>query len=112
MSTLSSETAEAVAALLSNIAKDYDPHSDAPFSGQVAVNGSPHTKLSFPGAKTKGNEALEREISALVARVHYLEARAANSTVFPMTPGESAPVPPFPHGSALESPLPVIQTER
>ena len=44
-----SETTAALAAILSNVAKQYDPRADASFKAQVAVNGSPSPKPLLPG---------------------------------------------------------------
>ncbi|KAF2664210.1 hypothetical protein BT63DRAFT_407088 [Microthyrium microscopicum] len=112
MTPLSSDTADAVAAILSNIAKNYDPHNDVSFSGQVVANGSARSKTSLPGPKSKSSLALETEINALVNRVHYLEARAANTPNFPMTPGEAAPAPAFSNDDEDEPPKIVTSSAR
>jgi osomolarity two-component system, sensor histidine kinase NIK1 len=87
------ETADAVVAIISNIAKNYDPHADSTFSGQVSANASREIKL--PGPKNDSTETLERALSALIARVHFLESKAANSSAFPITPGEPGPLSSF-----------------
>jgi osomolarity two-component system sensor histidine kinase NIK1 len=93
---LSAETASAVSLILSNVAKSYDPHVDNSFSARVAANGSPKTKISLPGPRTRATEELEDQITALLTRVHILEAKATNSSSFPITPNEPTPAPPFP----------------
>lgn len=87
------ETAAAVAAIISNIAKNYEPYADSTFSGQVSSIASRDVKL--PGPQDDSTLILERELSALISRVHFLESKAANSSAFPITPGESGPISSF-----------------
>jgi osomolarity two-component system sensor histidine kinase NIK1 len=96
MSGFSNDAAEATARMLSVIARNYDPINEKTFSGQVAANGTPRAKVLLPGPASKGTEALEREIEALIARVHFLEAKAANANSIPITPGELMPSSAFP----------------
>jgi osomolarity two-component system sensor histidine kinase NIK1 len=91
----SNETSAALAAILSNIAKQYDPRSDQSFPGQVAVNGVPQ-KSFLPGPDSAEKDTLERELAALITRVNYLEAKAANGSTFPITPSEPGLPPTFP----------------
>jgi osomolarity two-component system sensor histidine kinase NIK1 len=93
----SEATLEAVATLLSSMANNHNLKADSAFSGQVLANGAARTEGPLlPGPRTKAVIGLEREITALMARVHLLEISVANSSAFPMTPGEGPPVPTFP----------------
>lgn len=100
----SSETTAALAAILSNVAKQYDPRGDASFKAQVAVNGSPSPRPLLPGPDTAEKETLERELAALITRVSYLESRAANSNQFPITPLEPGLPPTYPSDYPAEHP--------
>jgi osomolarity two-component system, sensor histidine kinase NIK1 len=102
--SLPSETADAISAFLSNIAKNYDPHADSTFSGQVAANGNPKAKIALPEPRTRSTDKLEEQLTALVARVHFLEAKASNSSSFPITPNEPTPIPPFPNSEFAGTP--------
>jgi osomolarity two-component system sensor histidine kinase NIK1 len=103
MTILANETADAVAAFISNIARNYDPHSDSTFRGQAVANGSKSTKITLPGPRNGTTESLERELSALVARVNFLESKATNSSAFPITPGEAGPLPSFPEDASPDT---------
>jgi osomolarity two-component system, sensor histidine kinase NIK1 len=94
---LDEETSAAVAGVLANLAKQYDPLEDASFRGQVATNGLRENAVTLPGADTVGKQTLERELSHLAARIQYLEAKANASSphVFPMTPNETGIATPF-----------------
>lgn len=91
----SDETANAIAGILSTLAKQYDPESVvvAP-----AANGSPTPpKISLPGPNSAAKENLESELRALSSRIQLLEARAAVSNdTFPITPNEPGVITPFP----------------
>jgi osomolarity two-component system sensor histidine kinase NIK1 len=93
------ETTAALAGILSNIAKHYDPRNDKSFPGQVAVNGTPAGKPFLPGPDSPEKQTLEHELAALVARVNFLEQRAVNSSAFPITPSEPTLPPTYPTDS-------------
>lgn len=113
MSSLPTETADAIAAYLSTIAKSYDPFTEDSFRGKVAPTGFIQSKIHLPGPRNSTTEALENEIAALVSRIQYLESRAAISTILPATPGEAAPVPPFSTAaSTTDSPKSLGSLER
>jgi osomolarity two-component system sensor histidine kinase NIK1 len=113
MTSLPIEAADAIAAYLSTIAKNYDPYPENSFSDKVATNGFPQSKIHLPGPRTTTTAALEREIAALVTRVGLLESRAAASAVLPITPGEVAPAPPFSStDSSANSPRSQAQSDR
>lgn len=92
------ETASALVAILSNLAKQHDPQVDRSFPGQVAANGGRAAPLTLPGPDSETKRALEREIAALSSRVQYLEAKArtVDNNTFPITPGEPNLYSPFP----------------
>jgi osomolarity two-component system, sensor histidine kinase NIK1 len=104
MAAMSDEAANAVAHMLSNIAKNYNPPDDKTFFGQVAANGRSKPSTLLPGPASKATEALQREIAALVSRVNYLEAKAANTNAFPITPNEPISTRQFPDENRLASP--------
>jgi osomolarity two-component system sensor histidine kinase NIK1 len=93
----SNETSAALAAILSNIATQYDPRIEKSFPGQILMNNSLSPPQAYlPGPDTAEKETLERELAALISRVNYLEAKAANSGAFPITPNESGLPPAYP----------------
>lgn len=99
------ETAQALVAILSNLAKQHDPTGDRSFPGQVAANGG--KSLTLPGPDSETKRALEREILALSSRVQYLEAKArtVDNNTFPITPGEPNLYSPFPgENNQLQTP--------
>ncbi|KAL9068797.1 MAG: hypothetical protein Q9157_006390 [Trypethelium eluteriae] len=98
---LDEETSAAVAGVLANLARQYDPIEDGSFRGQVATNGLKGNNIILPGTDTVAKKTLEQELSHLVARIQYLEARASGGTgnVFPMTPNEAGVATPFPSES-------------
>jgi osomolarity two-component system sensor histidine kinase NIK1 len=98
------ETTAALAGYIANIAKQYDPRDERSFPGQVAVNGIPSSKPLLPGPDSPEKQALERELAALVARVNFLEAKAANSSAFPITPNEPNLPPTYPTDNQRDAP--------
>ena len=94
---LDEETSAAVAGVLANLAKQYDPVDDASFRGQVATNGVKGNNVMLPGPETIAKKTLEQELSHLASRIQYLEARAngGSGNVFPMTPNEAGHATPF-----------------
>jgi osomolarity two-component system sensor histidine kinase NIK1 len=100
------ETLDAVARLLSSMANNHHLKTNTAFSSQVLANGAARTGEGplLPGPHTKSVVALEREITALMARIHLLEINVASSSTFPMTPGEAPPAPTFPLPDGGEDP--------
>ncbi|KAF2494038.1 two-component osmosensing histidine kinase [Lophium mytilinum] len=86
---MSLDSSSALVDIISNLAKQHDPVVDASFPGQIAANGS-KASISLPGPDSADKGALERELTALAARIQYLEAKAStvNNRNFPITPGE------------------------
>lgn len=84
------ETSAALAGILSTLAKQHQPPSGASFPSPPAVNGVKPTPITLPGPDTPEKEILEREITALAARIEFLEAKAnvVDNTTFPITPNE------------------------
>jgi osomolarity two-component system, sensor histidine kinase NIK1 len=74
----------AIASLVKRLAID-------PTTPPVTKNGRPSQEIRLPGADSAEKTELERELAALVLRVHALENRASNSpaSVFPDTPNEA-----------------------
>lgn len=100
----SNETSAALAAIISNIAKQYDPRMDKSFPGQMAANGGPPLHSFLPGPDTPEKETLERELAALITRVNFLESKAANSGAFPLTPNEPGLPPTYPTDLPRDTP--------
>lgn len=100
------DTSAALADIISNLAKQHDPVVDSPFPGQITVNGSKFNNISLPGPDSAEKKVLERELSALVARIQHLEAKAGtvNNRTFPITPGEPGFGSPFSNDASLPSP--------
>ena len=80
---------QALAAILSNLAKQYNPSDPDSFSGRAALNRTKNSKISLPGSDTAEKRALEREVNSLAARIAYLEDKATGSqSLLPITPSE------------------------
>ncbi|MCJ1424406.1 histidine kinase osmosensor [Sticta canariensis] len=96
------ETLSAATAIIRDLARavgpsynppDFDPHSKIP-----ATNYYDSRKVQLPGNASAAKRTFESELSALAARIRYLEDKAAtvNNQVFPDTPNENgAPTSPF-----------------
>lgn len=97
------ETAAALASLLSNIANQHDPRSEKSFSALVTANGTKHAQLSLPGPDTPAKQELEHELTALVSRVQFLEAKAASANNLPITPSEPGIPPQYPSPDPREA---------
>ncbi|KAK5241178.1 histidine kinase osmosensor, partial [Cryomyces antarcticus] len=53
------ETSVALAAVLSNLAKQYSPLADETFTGQIAANETKANRIQLPGADTTEKKTLE-----------------------------------------------------
>ena len=96
VTTLSSDAASAVSAILQNLAKHPESGPNSSFSARAVANGTPRQKIMLPGPRTSATEELETQIGALMQRVSYLEGRAALASSLPITPNEPAPMPTYP----------------
>ena len=96
-------TSGAVASILSNLAKQHAPQEEKSFSGSAIANGLEINKISLPGEGTVEKQTLERELTALAARIQYLETRATGTASLPVTPNEPHPHS-FPHAEVPASP--------
>ncbi|WEW58963.1 histidine kinase osmosensor [Emydomyces testavorans] len=74
----SDDTFEAAAAIIQGLAKDVPESMVLPFNGHKAkdqlTNGVDVAEVKLPGEDSKGKAALERELSALIRRVHTMQA--------------------------------------
>lgn len=96
--TLAAATA-IVQSLALKVAPSYDPTGFNLHSKETAATG----KLLLPGRNDITKQSLEDELSALAARIRYLEDKAStvNNQVLPDTPSEfGAPTSPFANGSS------------
>lgn len=85
--------------LARNVAPSYNPPDFLLHSKNATTNG----KLSLPGPEDDTKQSLQDELSALAARIRYLEDKAStvNNQVLPDTPSEfGAPTSPFANGSS------------
>lgn len=95
--TLSAATAF-VRDLARKVAPPYNPAEFNIYKKSATVT----TKVLLPGGSNDAKLSLETELSALAARIKYLENKAStvNNQVLPDTPGEfGAPTSPFANGS-------------
>ena len=102
------ETLAAATAIIRNLAKRAAPPYDSPDYKLASMNGSTIDKQRLPGSESVTKRSFEKELSALQARIQYLEAKA--STVehnLPDTPNESAGLPTSPFG-----PQYIVQSEK
>ena len=96
------ETLAVLARILSTIAQQHDPRPEKPFPSQATANGTQHTAASLPGPDTQEKALLEQELSALILRVQFLEAKASLANAFPITPGEPGIPPQYPNADLRE----------
>lgn len=83
------ETSAAVASILSNFAKHYNPLSEHAFPPDAIANGFAQEDITLPGEDTVAKRTLEKELTSLATRIQLLEAKANNgATSLPMTPNE------------------------
>ena len=97
------ETLSTAASFVRGLARNGTPPYNPPEFNIRLKNGTTSTKLSLPGISIAAKESLESELSALAARVQYLESKAStlNHQILPDTPNESSgPSSPFANGSA------------
>lgn len=84
----------AVAAIVHDLARATTPTYNPPefdlYSKNSSTDQNATAIYSLPGGETAAKKALELELSALAARIHYLEAKAStvNSQALPDTPNE------------------------
>lgn len=91
------ETSAAVASILSNLAKSYTPLDEHSFTGGAITNGIKSARISLPGEESVEKQTLERELTALASRIHFLEQKASSGTnSLPITPNEPL-ASAFPH---------------
>ncbi|KAI9789592.1 MAG: histidine kinase osmosensor [Piccolia ochrophora] len=89
----------ATTAILRNLAKgDAVPYTipeSPPSPDGPTPNGTEVHKFVLPGEDNIAKQALERELSSLVSRIRYLEAKAStvNNQTFPETPNENGETP-------------------
>lgn len=81
------EMSAALASILSNLAKQHTPQEDYSFPASIIANGVKSAKISLPGENTVEKQTLEHELTALAARIQFLEAKAT-PTSLPVTPNE------------------------
>jgi len=96
------ETLEAAAAIVGGLARNVAPSYIPPEFSLHSKNAARNSKLSLPGTDDITKQTLEDELSALAARIKYLEDKAStvNNQVLPDTPSELvATTSPFVNGS-------------
>ena len=99
------ETSAAVASILSTLAKHYPPLDDAAYPAAALTNGTKAHRVALPGEETVEKQTLERELTALASRIHFLEQRAAGGTnSLPITPNEPMSSA-FPHVEPISPPV-------
>lgn len=99
------ETSAAVASILSNLAKQYPPLDDHSFPASAITNGTKGHRIALPGEETVEKQTLERELTALASRIHFLEQRATSGpNSLPVTPNEPLSSA-FPHVEPVSPPV-------
>ena len=98
----------AATTIIKNLARGATPAYDPPEYKLSTTNGTPNSKIRLPGPDNVTKRTLEKELSALHARIQFLEAKAntVNNPVLPDTPSEfGLPASPFDpsHNSACQS---------
>jgi osomolarity two-component system sensor histidine kinase NIK1 len=84
------ELHRSLAHVIRTLANQSNPPSDGAFNGQVVAQNTKSEPIVLQGPDSEEKASLERELTALAARVQYLEAKAkvVDSHAFPITPGE------------------------
>ncbi|KAL1302763.1 hypothetical protein AAFC00_003110 [Neodothiora populina] len=104
----------ALAGLLANLGKQFNPVDDNSFRSRIATHTSKTNTVHLPGPDSDEKRLLEKEVAALAARIQYLESRvgttaAANLPITPNEPLASA----FPgYASPIDSPTAARQPPR
>lgn len=89
----------ALASVLSNLGKQYNPIEDDSFRSRIATNSNKLNQINLPGPESHGKKVLEKEIAALASRIQYLENKVtATNASLPITPSEPLSSA-FPSGS-------------
>ncbi|KAI0586013.1 Two-component osmosensing histidine kinase [Pyrenophora tritici-repentis] len=94
---MATETYESVSAIIRNLARQHDPARDASFSAQVSANGAKTAanQIALPGPDSDEKAQLEHELSALCARIEFLEHKSSHAAAkhgqFPLTPAQEPP---------------------
>lgn len=83
---LSDEASSAVANVLSRLAKPGELPLDQAYSPRDEPRAA---RIVLPGPESSTKLDVERELSALMSRIHHLETRAAATGSLPPTPNES-----------------------
>lgn len=84
------ETLAAATAIIRNLAKGAAPPYDPPECKLASINGVVNGKAKLPGSDSVAKRSFDKELSALQARVQYLEAKASSMGTYnlPDTPSE------------------------
>lgn len=83
------ETYIALAAVLSNLGKQFNPLEDDSFTSRIAANGIKQNHFTLPGPDSSAKRTLEKEVAALAGRIQFLESKATGSNAtLPITPNE------------------------
>lgn len=97
------ETLSAATTFLRGLGRNVGPSYNPPDFNIYAKGASTNGKLSLPGSSSTTKQSFEHELSALAARIQYLEAKSStvNHHALPDTPNESGgPSSPFANGPA------------
>ncbi|KAK4692155.1 osomolarity two-component system, sensor histidine kinase NIK1, partial [Lecanoromycetidae sp. Uapishka_2] len=96
------ETLSAATAFVRDLARMVVPSYTPPQFNLHTKSATVKSKVLLPGADNSAKDSLENELSALAARVKYLEDKAStvNNQALPDTPSDfGAPTSPFANGS-------------
>jgi osomolarity two-component system sensor histidine kinase NIK1 len=91
---MATETYTGVSAIIRNLARQHDPARDPSWGAQVAANGAKEAAnaITLPGPDCDEKTQLEQELSALAARIDFLEHKSSvvnhNQSSFPITPAQ------------------------
>lgn len=94
-------TLVAATAVVRGLARNEVPPYNSPNFDLPTKNATANGRFSLPGTDNAAKEVLENELSALSARIQFLEGKAStvNHETLPDTPSESGPTSPFANGS-------------
>lgn len=86
---MSEEHLNAIADVISGLAKHAElPLDHQAYTVRLTLNGSKEAQMVLPGPQSAAKSNMERELAALMTRIHYLESREAAAEPLPMTPLE------------------------
>ena len=107
------DTYRALAGVLANLGKQFNPVDDNSFRSRIANYGSNVNQINLPGTQCEEKRLLEKEVAALASRIQYLETKVTGqAATLPITPNEPLASAFPPYASPIDSPTSSRQVPR